>query len=191
MQRIFIYLFNGYSDWELAYITPQLMKNNHCRLVYFTDDGKTVKSMGGLDVVPDAAFGDLHIDDVDLLILPGGPLWEQSSSLPIDSMIHRLYELNKGIAAICGATAHLARLHLLNGIKHTSNALCYLQWVAADYVGDQYYVDVPAIADHKIITAGGVYPIEFAREIMRMLQCEDEMAIDKWYQLYKNGIWKE
>lgn len=42
-KKIFIYLFDGYSDWEIAYLTPELNKSDFHELIYFTDDGKTVQ----------------------------------------------------------------------------------------------------------------------------------------------------
>ena len=47
------------------------------------------------------------------------------------------------------------------------------------------------IRDHHIITASGIASIEFAREIFKVLELFDEPAIEKWYQLFKHGVWQE
>ena len=33
-KRIFIYLFDGYSDWEIAYLAPELNKSENHELIY-------------------------------------------------------------------------------------------------------------------------------------------------------------
>ncbi len=33
---MFIFLFDGFSDWEIAYLTPEIKKNNAFDLVYFS-----------------------------------------------------------------------------------------------------------------------------------------------------------
>ncbi len=52
MKKIYIYLFNGFSDWEISFLTPEINKSEKFELVYFSNDGKKVKSMGGLEIVP-------------------------------------------------------------------------------------------------------------------------------------------
>jgi hypothetical protein len=48
-----------------------------------------------------------------------------------------------------------------------------------------------AITDENIITAKGIAPIEFAREIFIKLNLFNDNDINKWFQLFKNGIWSE
>ncbi len=37
--------------------------------------------------------------------------------------------------------------------------------------------------------AGGVYRLEFAREIFRRLETFSDADIDNWFNLYKHGVW--
>ena len=97
----------------------------------------------------------------------------------------------KAVAAICGATTRLAQLELLDSVKHTSNVLFYLKQMATNYKGDENYVEAEAVADQNIITAGGIYPIEFAKAILTQLDPSEEGVINKWFQLFKHGIWLE
>ncbi len=46
-RKIFLYLFDGYSDWEIAYLTPELNKSKNHDLIYVSENGNAVKSMGG------------------------------------------------------------------------------------------------------------------------------------------------
>jgi hypothetical protein len=51
-KKIYIFLFEGFSDWEIAYLTPEIKKNEEFDLIYFSKYGKSVVSMGGLSVSP-------------------------------------------------------------------------------------------------------------------------------------------
>jgi putative intracellular protease/amidase len=89
------------------------------------------------------------------------------------------------VAAICGATAGLARLGLLDDRAHTSNAAGYLK--GTGYAGAANYQDAPAVRAPGLITAGGMAPLEFAREIFAELELFDPEVLEAWYQLYKTG----
>jgi len=89
------------------------------------------------------------------------------------------------VAAICGATAGLARAGRLDATAHTSNALAYLK--GTGYGGAERYVDAPAVRDGGLITAGGMAPIEFAREIFALLGVYEDETLEAWTQLYKTG----
>ncbi|HBG39836.1 MAG TPA: hypothetical protein DDW85_00310 [Porphyromonadaceae bacterium] len=82
-------------------------------------------------------------------------------------------------------------LRLLHDTRHTSNDLSYLQAFAPGYSDEKNYLPVPAVTDKKMITASGIAPIEFAREIFTILQLWNEADIDKWFQLFKHGVWNE
>ena len=89
------------------------------------------------------------------------------------------------VAAICGATAGLARAGLLDRRRHTSNAASYLK--GTGYAGAELYVDAPAVCADGLITAGGMAPVEFAREIFAALALYEDEALEAWFQLYKTG----
>jgi putative intracellular protease/amidase len=190
-KNVYVFLFEGFSDWEIAYITPELQKSEKIELKYFSMDGQSVKSMGGLKCMPDFAAEQIDLNEISLLILPGGAAWETNAINGIDKIIEKLNADNKTIGAICGATTFLAEKGYLDTTKHTSNALFYLQNFAKKYKGEKKYEDVLAVTDKNLITANGIAPIEFAREVFKSVALYDEKAIEKWYQLFKNGIWTE
>lgn len=190
-KQVLIFLFDGYSDWEISYIAPELRKRSDYEVLYFSIDGKPVVSMGGLNVLPSKSLCEVSVDTADMLILPGGHAWEKGELSEIDDLIKAMTKQGKAVAAICGATIRLAQLGLLDSVKHTSNVLFYLKQMAANYKGDENYVETEAVADQNIITAGGIYPIEFAKAILTQLDPTEETAINKWFQLFKHGIWVE
>ena len=188
-KKVFIFLFNGFSDWEISYLTPEINKSEKFEIVYFSKDGNYVVSMGGMRVTPDISFPEVNIDDIDLLILPGGVAWEKGENNDLNQFTRIVCEKGKLIAAICAATIYLGQLGLLNNLKHTSNDLTYLKETAPQYTGESNYVNSLAVSDKNIITAKGIAPIEFAKEIFEKICLHEKGDIEKWFQLFKNGIW--
>jgi len=190
-KKIFVFLFNGFADWEIAYLSPEIKKSCDFELVYFSKEGDSVISMGGLSITPDISLKEINLNEVEMLILPGGTAWEKDENNFIDSLVNNLFEAEKTIAAICAATAYLGKKGFLNNLKHTSNDLLYLKGVVPEYLGEQNYINSFAVTDKNIITANGIAPIEFAREIFQKLKLHSDNDIEKWFQLFKNGIWSE
>jgi putative intracellular protease/amidase len=190
-KKVYIFLFDGFSDWEISYLTPEINKSEKFEIVYFSKDGNPVVSMGGLRVTPDISFAEVDVNDVDLLVLPGGVAWEKGENNELSQFTKDVFEKGKLIAAICAATTYLAQLGILDKIKHTSNDLNYLKAIVPNYAGESYYVNSFAITDENIITANGIATIEFAREIFEKIELYEKGQIEKWFQLFKNGIWSE
>ena len=190
-KRIFVFLFDGFSDWEIAYLTPEIHKSEAFELVYFSTDGRSVTSMGGLPISPTSSLFSLKLGEVDMLILPGGTAWERGENEELSELTKDVYVNGKPLAAICAATTFLGQLGLLNDLSHTSNDLEYLKAMAPRYLGEKNYQNTLVVRDEHLITANGIAPIEFAREIFKGIHLHDDAQIEKWYQLFKNGVWSE
>jgi len=190
-KKVYLFLFNGYSDWEIAYLAPEIKKSEEFDLIYFSVDGKTVNSMGGLTVLPELSLSEINVDEVDMIILPGGVAWEKGENKEIYPLTKTLFDEGKTIAAICAATIFLGEQGFLDQLKHTSNDLNYLKAMAPRYSGESNYINSMAVTDKHVITANGIATIEFAREIFEKLKLMSKPDIEKWFQLFKNGVWSE
>jgi transcriptional regulator GlxA family with amidase domain len=188
-KTIYLFLFDGYSDWEPSYVSVEINKSTTYHLQTFSIDNKPVKSSGGLTIQTDAVLTQVNPVEAEMIIIPGGSAWEQGKYREIIPLINELNKQHKAIAAICSGTLLLADAGLLDTINHTSNADFYLKKFSSAYKGAERYQQQPAVSDKNIITGGGVYPLEFAREIFAYLKLMDDAAIEKWFQLYKNGVW--
>lgn len=187
--HIYVYLFDGYSDWEIGYLMPELRQDNRYTVLTVSDTGADVVSMGGMKVSVDASLADIDPANMRLLVLVGGQMWEENTKdfTNLDSVVYGMYQRKLPIAAICGATLYLAHKGMLDQVQHTSNALFYMQGLVSSYQGEAKYVNEPSVTDEHIITATGIAPIEFTREIMKELNFNEEY-INRWYQLFKYGI---
>lgn len=190
---IHLHVYDGFADWEPAFAiaglnSPQFQREPgrwRVRTVG-TRRGTVVRSMGGLAIVPDLGLDEVSPADSVMLIVPGGPGWEDDAQhAAVTEKVLDFFEAGVPVAAICGATAGLARAGLLDDRPHTSNAAAYLN--GTGYAGCEQYRDEPAVRAEGLITAGGMAPLEFAREIFLELGIYEDDVLEAWYQLNKTG----
>lgn len=188
-RSIHIAVFDGFADWEPAYALAELRRWGHrsVRVVGFTH--APVVSMGGLKVSPDVALEDVAIDDLELLLLPGGDMWEHSAypRPSLERLIRKLVEIERPVAAICAATIALGRAGVLDTRRHTSNGRSYLPTHVPEYAGASQYVEAPAVRDTHVITASGLTPVDFARQIFAELKIFSDSDEALWYTMFKEG----
>jgi putative intracellular protease/amidase len=191
MKKVFVVVFDGFADWELGFVLPELQKSNRFQLVTVGFSRDAVISMGGLKVVPDETLEDVETDNAALLLVPGGDRWENESSPKLVSLLQAFQQAQIPVAAICGATLEVARAGLTGDHAHTSNDLGWLQHVLPSYQDSALYRHDLAVTDGNLITANGVGAIEFTREIMTKLEAAPPAHVNWWFQLFKHGIWTE
>ncbi|AKT41094.1 type 1 glutamine amidotransferase family protein [Chondromyces crocatus] len=188
-QTVYLFVFDTLADWEAGFAIAHINQPEHqknpgryqIRTVGLTRD--PVRSLGGVTIVPDLGLADLRSEGTALLILPGGTVWDAEGIPAATDKARELLAAGVPVAAICGATAGLARAGLLDDRAHTSNARDYLE--ATDYKGAAHYRDTLAVTDRDVITASGLGALEFAREIFRLLDVYPEPMLDAWYGLFK------
>jgi putative intracellular protease/amidase len=89
------------------------------------------------------------------------------------------------VAAICGATAGLARAGLLDNRNHTSAAADYL--AATGYGGSSRYLDQRAVVDAELITAGPQSPVQFAAAVLGRLGLASPPALAAYEGVFHRG----
>ncbi|WP_199548589.1 type 1 glutamine amidotransferase family protein [Streptomyces sp. N35] len=180
-----IAVYDTFADWETGYATTGLV-----RVGYETrtvgPDLEPVTTMGGLRVTPDLALADLRPEDSSLLILTGADLWDSGDDLaPFARKAREFLDAGVPVAAICGATAGLAREGLLDDRAHTSAISFYL--AATGYKGGERYVETDAVTDGVLVTAGPTEPVAFAREVFALLKVYEGEVLDAWYRLFHDS----
>ena len=185
--------YDSLADWEAglavaAVNDPQFQRapgRYAVRTVGLTTE--PVVTMGGVRIEPDVALADLSPADSAMLVVPGAHAWdaEESAIGAFAEAAREFLAAGVPVAAICGATAGLARAGLLDDRTHTSNAPEYLAMTG--YAGAARYVDAPAVVDGPLITASGVHPVPFAREVAAALELFTPEVLEAWHGLYATG----
>ncbi|MFC7840554.1 DJ-1/PfpI family protein [Streptomyces sp. NPDC057382] len=178
-------VYDTLADWETGHATAQLARaGREIRTV--GPATAPVRSTGGLRIQPDLALPDLRPEDSALLILPGADLWDTGDDLaPFARTARAFLDAGVPVAAICGATAGLAREGLLDDRAHTSAVSFYL--AATGYAGAGRYVEADAVTDRGLVTAGPTEPVAFAREVLGLLGVYEGEVLDAWYRLFHDS----
>lgn len=185
-------IFDTLADWEIGYLLAELRTGRFTgtpwNVVTVAESLEPVTTMGGLHIMPDMLLADLQPSASDLLILPGGEIWDVGT----DGAAERLAGAAAGflgagvpVAAICGATAGLARAGLLDERRHTSAAAEYL--LATGYAGGDHYVDERAVVDSDLVTAGPQSPVQFARTTMRRLGLASDQTLEAYEGVFHHA----
>ncbi|MEU4010233.1 type 1 glutamine amidotransferase family protein [Streptomyces pseudogriseolus] len=178
-------LYDTFADWETGHATAHLARAGY-EVRTVTPAGEPVTGIGGLRVLSDLALAGLRPEGSALLILPGADRWDEGDDLaPFARTARAFLDAGVPVAAICGATAGLAREGLLDTRAHTSAAPFYL--AATGYAGGDRYVEADAVTDGGLVTAGPTEPVAFAREIFRLLGVHDDTVNDAWYRLFHDS----
>ncbi|MFI1369108.1 DJ-1/PfpI family protein [Streptomyces griseochromogenes] len=186
-------VYDSLADWETGHTTAYLARAGY-QVLTVAIGREPVMSIGGLRIRPDLALADLRAEDSSLLILPGADLWTRTSAAaaagtdglaPFARSARAFLDAGVPVAAICGATAGLAREGLLDDRAHTSASPHYL--AATEYAGSDRYVEADAVTDRDLITAGPTEPVAFAREVFRLLGVYEGEVLDAWYRLHHDS----
>jgi len=184
-------VYDTLADWETGYVVAHV---NHPQ--FQRDPGRygvrtvaatsaPVTTMGGVRITPDLTLDELDPSASAMLVLPGAHGWDAGGDREMAKAAAAFLDRGVPVAAICGATAGLARAGLLDERRHTSNAREYL--AATGYAGGRHYVDAPAVTDGDLVTASGVHPVAFAREVLARLEVYEPEVLEAWYGLYATG----
>jgi putative intracellular protease/amidase len=175
-------VYDTLADWEVGHLLAELhtrrMTGTPFDVVTVAETPDPVTTMGGVRLLPDALLADLDPAGGDLLVLPGADLWDAGGGAGFAAAAGRFLAAGVPVAAICGATAGLARAGLLDHRRHTSAAAEYLAMTG--YAGGAHYVDERAVVDGDLITAGPQSPVQFARATMSRLGLASPKLLDAY-----------
>jgi putative intracellular protease/amidase len=179
-------VYDTLADWESGHLLAELRTGRFTgapwNIATVAESPELVTTMGGLRIVPDTLLDDLDPGTSDLLILTGADLWDTGGGDAFASVAERFLAAGVPVAAICGATAGLARAGLLDQRRHTSAAADYL--AATGYAGGDHYVEARAVVDGDLITAGPDSPVQFACATLGRLNLASEATLAAYEDVF-------
>lgn len=193
--EILYILLPDFAEHEMVYLAQAISSDEYAlkvnpkyvnKIVAPTMD--PVKSIGGFRMLPDYSF-DTMPEDYAALILVGGFGWATPIADKVVSIVKHAIEKGKIVGAICNAASFMAKHGFLNNIKHTGNGIEQLKiWGGENYTNNHGYVNIQAVADTNIVTANGSATLEFAKELLSLLENDTLEQIEMYYQFNKQGF---
>jgi putative intracellular protease/amidase len=186
MNTAHVAIYDTLADWEVGHLLAELRTGRFTRtrfeVVTVAESPEPITTMGGVRMLPDILLADLDPADSDLLVLPGGELWDAGGGQTFAAAAERFLAAGVPVAAICGATAGLARAGLLDARDHTSADPEYL--AATGYAGGDRYVDARAVVSGDLVTAGPQSPVQFARATLGRLGLASEPTLEAYEAVF-------
>jgi protein deglycase len=178
---VMIYLFLEDRFEEVEALAPiDILRRAGADLKTVGESGRVVTGAHGVSVMADLLESDVSFDNMDMVILPGGPGTSnhEKSAVVRDALLY--CEKNKKlIGAICAAPSVLGHLGILRGKK----AVCFPGF-EAELEGATVLQDPVCVSQNVITARGAGVAIEFAlaltaavfgdkksEEIRKSIQC--------------------
>lgn len=193
--EILYILLPDYAAHEVVYLSQAIASDEYAlkehpkyvnRVVAPTME--PVRSIGGFRTLPDYSL-DTMPDDYAALVLIGGFGWSTPVADRVEPIVRQAVGKGRIVGAICNGASFMARCGLLNDIQHTGNGLEQLRlWGAGNYTNPEGYVHQQAVSDRRIVTANGSGTLEFARELLMLLENDTPERIEMYYQFNRQGF---
>lgn len=148
-----------------------------------------IRSCGGFRTIPDYSF-DTVPDEYAALILIGGYGWlDEKTTDKVVPIVKKAIDKGIIVGAICNAASFLAKYGFLNNVKHTGNGLEQLKlWGGNNYTNQAGYINEQTVSDKRIVTSNGTGELEFAKELLLLLENDTPEQIEMFYRFNKEGF---
>lgn len=193
--EILYILLPDYAAHEIVYLSEAIASGEYAlkenpkyvnKVVAPTSE--PVRSIGGFRTLPDYSF-DTMPDDYAALVLIGGFGWTTPVADQVVPIVQQAVDKGRIIGAICNGASFMAKHGFLNEVKHTGNGPEQLRlWGGENYSNADGYVHAQAISDKNIVTANGSATLEFAKELLLLLENDTPERIDMYYRFNKEGF---
>ena len=151
MKTVFVFLADGFEEIEAITPIDVLRRAGLNVQTVSVMDKQTVSGAHGIPVVADKMFADIHLEDAEMLLLPGGlpGATNLDAHQGLSDMIMAFASEGKPLAAICAAPLVFGNRGLLQGKKVT----CYPGFES--YLTGAEYTAALVETDGNFITAKG------------------------------------
>jgi len=169
MGKILVFIYDDMADFEITFATHLLGSDSGKSIITIAYEDKIIKSKSGMLYKPSMLIKDVLVkDDIEGLIIPGG--WNGEIRIELISLIRKLNENNRLLAAICAGPRYLAKAGVLDNKYYTTSIIEWtdkhrFQFDEEDPFPRKNFANVRVLKDRNVITAQGTAFIDFAIEI--------------------------
>lgn len=170
MGKIVCFISEDFADFEITLALHKIKNVGKREIVSIGYNYESVISESGLYYKPNLTVGEaLGLDDIDGLIIPGGPIRNQQEELT--KLITKLDHEKRMLAAICNGPQYLARANIFSTRKFTTS--CSVERIKKLGLEDPFprenYIDQRVVRAEHVITAQGRAFVDFSFEIFDYL----------------------
>lgn len=194
MYNLGIFLFNDIElldfagPYEVFSVTSELNNYELFNVFTITQDGKEIKSVNGLKIIPDFSFA--NHPDIDILVIPGGiGTRAEMHKEAVLEWIKANYEKSSITMSVCSGARLLGTLGLLDGVECTTHheVMEHLQEIAPKAIIKK---DIRFIDNGKLATSAGISAgIDLSLHITAKLYGADVANRTRAYMEY--GDWEQ
>lgn len=165
--RVALFMIDGFEETE-ALTTVDILRRGRVDVTTVSlGSGKMLTGRSNICVEADEMFGDMILQDFDMLLIPGGTIAYMEHD-GLMRMVQKYGDEGKKLGAICAAPAVFGKL----GILHGKRAVCYPgmeKWLA----GASIVPDI-VVTDGNITTSKGPgTAVYFALRVLEILHGKD------------------
>ena len=156
----------GFEDLEF-WVPLFRLQEEGAKVVVISDKIKTFHGKTCLEATPDVLAKDVHADDFDAIVVPGGWAPDKMRRYPeITGLVRDIYKQGKIVAAICHAGLVLISAGIVSGHKATGS-----EGIKDDLINaGAEWVDQAAFRDGNLVWGRVVKDIpDFCRELVKAL----------------------
>ncbi|MGF7047834.1 putative intracellular protease/amidase [Paenibacillus sp. DS2015] len=170
MGKIICFISKDFADFEITLALHKIKNVGKKEIVSIGYNYEPVTSESGLHYKPNlTVYEAMELEDIEGLIIPGGPIRSQRKELT--ELIIKLDQEEKMLAAICNGPQYLGVSGILNRRNFTTS--CSIERINKLGVEDPFprenYMDKRVVRDEHVITAKGRAFVDFSFEIFDYL----------------------
>ncbi len=174
MSRVLACFTTGVEEIEFVAVVD-ILRRADIGVVMASLDGNPVTGRSSITIEADAALPDVMNEEWDMVVLPGGlpnaHLLRDDAN--VRTVVERLRDERKSIAAICAAPTALAAYGITHGMRVTSYPACREEMKTLQ--PSSVYVDDAVVEDDFLTTSRGAgTAVEFALRLVARLCGENK-----------------
>jgi putative intracellular protease/amidase len=111
--KMFLYVLDTLADWEISFLIAEINSGRYLKkniekpkIIKVGNNLNSIKTMGGIDIIPDIDVDNMDMKNEDLIVLPGADTWLNGNNQKI--IDKTIGNMDITICAICRATTALA-----------------------------------------------------------------------------------
>ena len=189
---VLLLLTDNWVESDTSYVIPFLNLDGKYVIKTIAIDKQSKASASGLRTEIDFSVDEYQdFNNLSMVIIPGGLSWRMEKYDEIANFLKKVTNLHIPIAAICGSVTFLAKHGFLNDVKHTNDTKEVFYEKLKDekgYTGHENFVSAQVVVDKGFITANDMAAVEFAYEVLKILEPIPSEEIEEWYNQFKSAM---